>query len=99
MKMREAMAVINGQPEPVGYQVSFERVCGSVLVGDYFPANNEPPIPTEEEAWDLARKFAAVTYGQCVNLYVTEDHLPVANYKDKLIINRDIPKKEDRRKV
>lgn len=89
MLMSEAMRVINSDPRPTGYMVSFERKEGRFLLSDYFPARGEPPIPTEKEAWGLAQKFAAKTVGECVNVYVmTQDFVPVPGYEARQIENR-----------
>lgn len=91
MLMREAMRVINDEPKPMGYMVSFERKEGRFLASDHFPDKHrgEPLIPTEEEAWVLARKFAAKTVGRCVNVYVVaHDFVPVPDYEAQKIENR-----------
>lgn len=58
MLMHEAMRIINDEPKPMGYMVSFERKEGRFLAGDHFPDKHrgEPLIQTEEEAWVLAPK-------------------------------------------
>lgn len=91
MLMCEAMQIIEREPEPPGYMVSFERVEGMFLASDHFPDKHqgEPLIPTEEEAWDLAQRFAAKTVGRCVNIYVVaHDFHPVPGYRDRMIPNR-----------
>lgn len=88
MKMNEAMEIINPTVKS-GFRVSFEVIEGIFLKSDYFPDHNEPLIPTETEAWDLAVKFAANTKGKCVNIYVTKgDHTPVEGYTKRQIKNR-----------
>ena len=90
MRMGEAIGIIN--MERTGYMVHFERVEGSVLASDHFPDKHagEPLIATEEEAWVLAAKFAAATYGKCVNLYVIgSDFRPVPRYAERMIVNRN----------
>lgn len=90
MLMHEALRIIN-EPKPMGYMVSFERKEGLILAGDYFPDKHrgDPLIPTEEEAWMLAQKFAARTVGKCVNVYViTHDFVPVPGYEARKIENR-----------
>lgn len=91
MLMYEAMRVINDEPKPMGYMVSFERKEGRFLAGDHFPDKHrgEALIPTEEEAWALAQKFAAKTVGRCVNVYVVaHDFVPVPGYEARKIENR-----------
>ena len=91
MKMAKAQEIIsNGITNP-GFMVSFERKEGCMLHSDYFPAkyDGEPLIETEEEAWELAAKFAKKTRGKFVNIYVVDaKHSPVEGYKDKEIVNR-----------
>jgi len=89
MRMSEAMRIIAMVPR--GYMVSFERVEGHILASDYFPDKHagEPLIPTEEEAWALAAKFAAATKRKCVNIYVIgSDFRPVPDYRARMIENR-----------
>lgn len=91
MLMHEAMQVINDEPKPMGYMISFDRTDGRFLTSDHFPDKHrgEPLIPTEEEAWVLAQKFAAKTVGRCVNLcVVAHDFEPVPGYKTRKIENR-----------
>lgn len=91
MLMHEAMKIMNDEPKPIGYMVSFERKEGQFLASDHFPDKHrgEPMISTEEEAWALAQKFAARTVGKCVNVYViTHDFVPVPGYEGKKIENR-----------
>lgn len=93
MLMQTALDIISEKsyPSPKGYYVSFERVEGKFLITDYFPDRyrGESLIPTEEEAWKLAKSFAMATTGCCVNINVVRaDFTPVSGYKDKLIINR-----------
>lgn len=90
MKMHEAMRIIR-DVKPKGYMVSFERSDGRFLTSDYFPDKHagEPLIETEEEAWELAQRFAANTTGRYVNVYVVDRNFaPVPNYKQKIIKNR-----------
>lgn len=64
MRMAEAQAIIaskNAEEARIaaaGYRVSFERREGIALAGDFFPARDEPPIPTAMDAWNLALSFA-----------------------------------------
>jgi hypothetical protein len=89
MKMIDAMKIIDG--EPTGFMVSFERRIGNLLCGDHFPdlRGGEALIKTENEAWELASKFAKKTIGSVVNLYVIKsDFTAVEGYRDKYIKNR-----------
>lgn len=89
MKMSKALEIIESKPN--GYMVSFEHAGDGFLRSDHFPElwDGEKLIETEEEAWELARKFAAKTTGKCVNIYVIDSKFrPVANFKDKEIKNR-----------
>lgn len=88
--MQEALDIINNEKES-GYMVHFEHAESIFLRSDCFPDKNagEKLIATEEEAWHLARKFAAKTFGKCVNIYVVDANFrPVQFYKDKIIVNR-----------
>jgi hypothetical protein len=87
MRLAEALTVIKG---PVlGYRVHFEHAGDGLLRSDYFPERDEPMIEDEEEAWELARKFAARTRGRCVNLYVVDQSwCPVPGYRYRKIENR-----------
>ncbi len=90
MKMQEAMNIINNKPK--GFMVSLEWVkSGGILASDHFPDKHggETLIPTEWEAWELADRFARVTRGLAVNIYVVDDTFkPVEEYKKRKIINR-----------
>lgn len=89
MKMSKALEIIESKPS--GYMVSFEHAGDGFLRSDYFPElwDGEKLIETEEEAWELAKKFAAKTFGKCINIYVIDNNFrPVANFKDKEIKNR-----------
>jgi len=88
MQMHEAMQIING--EPTGYMVHISRRDGRFLRSEYFPDKllGEPLIPTEEEAWELAKKFAAKTVGKYVYIYVVDrDYVPVPGYEFRRITN------------
>jgi hypothetical protein len=90
MLMREALEIIADKPSD-GFMVSFEKTGGGMLAAGYFPDKHagETLIATEEEAWELARKFSAKTYGSYVNIYVVDSTFsPVKNYKDNYIVNR-----------
>lgn len=81
MKMADAMAIIDGKPQ--GYMVAFDRVEGNIVGGDYFPDKHggEPLIPTEHEAWELARRFAITAPPNVRDVYVVDHQFqPVAGY-------------------
>lgn len=88
MKRKEAMEMINPENKEAGFMVSFEVRERSILRSDHFPDKHagEELIETEEEAWELARKFANATDDKYVNIYVT-DHTfsPVRGYDSKTI--------------
>jgi len=91
MKMRDALKIIKGTQSPTGFMICFERAGDGFLKSDHFPDKHlgEPLIPTEEEAWKLARQFAEKTKGKCVNIYVVNsDFSPVIDYEEKQIKNR-----------
>lgn len=86
MKMKDAMAIINHDPNK-GYMVSFELVDGYLLRSDNFPDKHagEELIPTESEAWELAFKFAMKMKGKAVNVYVVNsDFQPVPGYRENM---------------
>lgn len=90
MKYHEALKVIN-EGLNQGFMVSFEWKDGCILGSDHFPDKHagEKLIETEEEAWELARKFARKTKGKCVNIYVIKsDFTPVEGYKSQYMENR-----------
>ena len=89
MKLADALLIID-QPAPeTGYRVRFERVDGNFLRGDHFPERGEPLIASEEQAWQLAIRFAAATVGRCVNVYVVDGAWsPVRSYRERMIENR-----------
>jgi hypothetical protein len=79
MKLQEALDIINKK----GFMVSFEKRDGSILRSDHFPDKHagEKLISTEEEAWELANKFANATDETYVNIYVIDSTFsPVKNY-------------------
>lgn len=90
MKMQEAMNIM--EAGPAGFMVTFERADGATLASDHFPEvrSGEPPIATEDEAWQMAAQFAAKTRKRCVNVYVIrrEDFAPVPGYRERMIENR-----------
>lgn len=92
MKMSKALAVIAAGELDPGFMVHFERREDGLLVTDYFPDKHagEPMIATEEEAWELAQKFAAATVDRCVNVYVVGANFsPVKGYEGRKIKNRN----------
>ncbi len=96
MKLEDAMRIIDSTPsKPKGFMIHCELKDGGLLITDYFPDKHkdEELIKTEVEAWDLAAKFAAKTYGKYVNIYVVDNNWqPVPGYEEKIIINREIKK-------
>ena len=92
MKMQEALDIMEKVPKPAGFMVHFEWAGDGFLRSDYFPDVHarEPPIATEDEAWQMAAKFAAKKRKRCVNVYVIrrEDFAPVPRYRERMIENR-----------
>lgn len=87
MKMSEAEQIIKGKPK--GFRVHFEKVREGFLLSDFFPDRGEELIPSEDDAWNLARSFASKTRGSFVNIYVINEHfVPVQGYQNKGITNR-----------
>lgn len=85
MKIKEALKIIE-EPTNKGFMVSFQVMERSVSRSDYFPDKHakEKLIETEEEAWDLARKFADKTNSNYVNIYVIDSNFsPVKGYSEK----------------
>lgn len=92
MKRAEAERIMREGQVPQGYMVMFEHVDGSCLHSDHFPDKlaGEPLYETEMEAWEVAKAFAAKTYGRCVNIYVADNNFsPVRNFPPRLIRNRE----------
>lgn len=84
MKMQEALQIIEAKES--GFMISFEKREGGLLKGDYFPDkhDNEELIATEDEAWEMAEKFAKATDDTYVNIYVINHHFsPVKGYDKK----------------
>ena len=92
MKYAEAMDIINFYEKRVrGFLVAFEKKDNGMLVSDSFPDKQfESVIPTEEEAWKLAKRFADAAAWRYTNIYVVyaEDYTPVPDYKNKAIKHR-----------
>ena len=85
MKFEEAMSIID-KKEKTGFMVSFEVRERGILRSDYFPDKHdgEPLIQTEEEAWDLAKRFGSSTDDNHVNIYVIDSSFsPVMGYEQK----------------
>lgn len=90
MKISEALGMIAAQQAEAarvargGYRVSFQRRERNILSSDHFPERDEEPIDTEDEAWRLAREFAACDPrgANYVNIYVIKasDWAPVDGY-------------------
>lgn len=90
MKNIEAMKIIDEYEtranEPTGYMVAFERREHGMLCSDHFPDKHagEQLIETEEEAWELAKRFDDATGSDCVNIDVRDQSsMPVDGYKTK----------------
>ena len=96
MKYKEAIDIIRkneknprfSKTPDAGFMISFEKRSGGLLESQYFPEkhDNEPLIKTEEEAWRLAKRFAAATNESIVNIYVVDSEFsPVQGYDRKTI--------------
>lgn len=101
--MKEAMAVIRKserakeksiekarKEKTTGFMVHFEKRNGNLLESNYFPDRHagEKLIKTEEEAWQLAERFAkATTEESVVNIYVIrgDNFTPVSGYRARAI--------------
>ena len=84
MKFQEALDIINKKEK--GYMVSFEVRERGLLRSDHFPDKHadELLIPTEDEAWRLAERFAKATGSDTVNIYVIDNTFsPVKGYDKK----------------
>lgn len=91
MKLKEAMSIIDEKEK--GFMVSFEVREGSILKSDYFPDKHsgEDLITTEDEAWELARRFADATDKNYVNIYVIDKNFsPVKGYHQKKLKRNNI---------
>jgi len=95
MKYKVALKIIEEKEYSGGYIVDFIWVEteGNIRKtwADHFPDKDagEKLIPTEEEAWELAKRFAAGTVGECIDIgVVREDFTPVEGCLDKMIRNR-----------
>lgn len=82
MKISEANKIINSlftEPKKrtsnkTGFMVSFEKREGRILASGYFPDKHlgEKLIPTVDEAWTYAKKFAAAAPDEFENIYVID---------------------------
>ena len=75
-----------------GFMVSFNVLEGSIVHSDHFPDKHagEALIPTETEAWTLAKMFAETCPKNYINIYVIEhDFSPVSGYSDKKLRDYD----------
>lgn len=92
MKWEEAKKQINDNlgvnPKPEltekGFMVRFDMHVGGLYYGHYFPDKHlgEELISTEEQAWHVAKLFAAATDESYGDIYVIkgEDFTPVKDY-------------------
>ena len=82
MKMQDALDIIEKKEK--GFMVHFEKREGHLLKSDYFPDKHagEELISTEDEAWELAVKFAKSTSpAEIINIYVIDNNFnPVKDY-------------------
>lgn len=57
--MERAQRIID---ENIGYRVLFtKKVSENKYLSDFFPEMDEPPIPDQTKAWELAKKFYVST--------------------------------------
>ena len=88
MKLKEAMDIIKSDINK-GYVVRFRFKERSFWSHDNFPdvLNGESPIKTEQEAYDLAMKFADRTIGKyidiCVCLFANGSIIPLKRLEDR----------------
>jgi hypothetical protein len=92
VKLNEAKDIISGKHARKGYVVTFETRVRGGLLSDHFPDVHagEPGITSEEEAWDLAGRFARAEHkAEVVNVYVVHanNFMPVSGY-DGRTLNR-----------
>lgn len=88
MKLKRAMEIINSKQ---GFMVSFEHPVQGGAQSDHFPDKHagEELIQTEEEAWDLAKKFAEQSKGTYYNIYVIgNDFKPVKKGSNSFAFNK-----------
>lgn len=86
---KEELKITGKNEERKGFMVDFEhRIHETLLRSSHFPDKHagEPLIETEDEAWELARKFAEILPQDYVNIYVIkEDFRPVDDYEEKIL--------------
>lgn len=71
MNLREGMAIIENGIQPKGFAIQFDIKNGNGFRGEYWPDDTPTELfNTVEEAWCMARKLAARTFGKFVNLRV-----------------------------
>jgi hypothetical protein len=97
MKYAEAMSIIRAHERNIrppkgsprtGFMVLFDQLerNGHIIASKHFPDKHagEKLIPTEEQAWNLARRFACATDETIGNIYVVDAHFyPVGGYSEK----------------
>jgi hypothetical protein len=84
-----ALDIINDGEKLKGFRVHYREEKDTDPL--FFPSKlaREVPIKTEEEAWELAEKFAAKTVGRFNDIYVvTQDCIAVKGYKEKTLNKR-----------
>ena len=71
----------------LGFRVAFDWAGDGFLRSDCLPDRTEYPCPTEEKAWELARRLLAVTSNATVkNVYVVDGKgNPVPDYRKKML--------------
>jgi hypothetical protein len=93
MKKEEALKLIKGNEKKPkftgvkGFMVHFELRKDHMLHTDYFPEKHlgEDLIRTEEDAWNLAKRFSLINEDY-VNIYVIDHNFqPVSGYKTREI--------------
>lgn len=79
MRMLDAKNIMRAT---AGYRIHFEKRDGGLLMSDYFPESDEPPIADIDDAWNVAEQWAAVDPERFVNVYVVHalDWTPVHDY-------------------
>ena len=99
MKLEQLQAWKDAQQE---YRVAFERRENGMLVSDHMPDNDETPIGSEREAWDLAADINRCAPQAIVNIYVIRhDFKPVMDYRERMyrrygsLDNRQLGQKRD----
>ena len=95
MKTKDALDIIKKietkpkfKSNKKGFMISFEVIEGHTLRSDHFPDKhaNQKLISTEEEAWNLGKRFASATDNTIVNIYVIDESFnPVKDYSFKIL--------------